>query len=325
MKVLVGSGYVGADMEDLARAAELSFLDAMTDDELARELPEFDAAIVLGWPSRIGADKIGLMKKLKFVQTELAGVNSVPFGSFRPEVKVSSNAGAYSRAVGEFAIALLFAASKRIVKYDARIKKGSFKRDSFVRLGREVALLRAKTLGVLGLGGIGKVAAELGEGVGMKVIAYSRHGPAEPGVELFAGRDGLNEVLGRSDAVVVALPLTKLTVGLIRKEELWTMKDDAILVNVARAEIVDETAVYERLSSTPSFTYATDVWYTVDGRESYAPRTRLLELENFIGTPHLSGPSASVGGEPRRLAKENLGRFLRGEPPHNVARREDYV
>jgi phosphoglycerate dehydrogenase-like enzyme len=103
------------------------------------------------------------------------------------------------------------------------------------------------------------------------------------------------------------------------------MKPNAVLVNVARAEIVDEAAIYKHLRENPSFTYATDVWNLVDGAESYSAGVPLLKLDNFIGTPHVSCPSASASGEPMRLAIENLLRYLRGEQPKNVVDRSEYT
>ena len=110
------------------------------------------------------------------------------------------------------------------------------------------------------------------------------------------GGEGLLRVLRKSDAVVIALPLSKLTVGLIGAPELAAMKRDAILVNVARAELVDEEALYEHLSKNEWFTYATDVWQIKRGRETYASKFPLLKLPNFIGTPHVAGGSAASSG-----------------------------
>jgi D-3-phosphoglycerate dehydrogenase / 2-oxoglutarate reductase len=155
------------------------------------------------------------------------------------------------------------------------------------------------------------------------VVAFSRH-PA-PGVETFDGREGLLKVLRWSDAVVIALPLSKLTAGLIGKKELQAMKEGAILVNVARAEIVDEAALYAHLSKNPGFTYATDVWQIKDGKETYASKFPFVKLPNFIGTPHVAGASAALTGEPAKASAANMLRYLRGEEPRNVVDASEYA
>ena len=129
----------------------------------------------------------------------------------------------------------------------------------------------------------------------------------------------------RSDVVVIALPLSKRTVGLIGAAELDAMKRDAILVNVARAEIVDEEALYRHLVKNGRFTYATDVWQIKRGKETYASKFPLSKLPNFIGTPHVAGGSAALAGEPGKSAVENLVRYLRGEAPQNVVDPSEYI
>jgi len=103
------------------------------------------------------------------------------------------------------------------------------------------------------------------------------------------------------------------------------MKRDAILVNVARAEIVDEEALYQHLVKYPGFTYATDVWRLERGKETYSSRFPLLKLSNFIGTPHVAGGSSALTGEPGKAAVENLNRYLKGESPQNVVDPSEYV
>jgi phosphoglycerate dehydrogenase-like enzyme len=325
LNLLVGRGYTEAEVTELRQRANLFFLDKLSDDELDAALPQLDCVFCMNWPRRLEQKRISKMTALKFVQTEQAGVDGIPFRELGPRVTVSSNAGAYSREVGEFAIGLLFAAAKRIPKYDSEIKAGSFRRGSTGELGREVVVLEGKSLGILGYGGIGRAAAELGRGVGMKTIAFSRRSIQEGGTEVETGREGLRKVLRESDAIVLALPLNSSTRGIIGAAELGIMKPWAILVNVARAALVVEEDLFNHLSRNPHFVYATDVWYTADGRETYEPRTQLLKLDNFIGTPHVSGPSGSVTGRPRRLAMENMQRFLEGETPRNLVDRSEYL
>jgi len=238
---------------------------------------------------------------------------------------VSSNAGGFSAGVAEYAMALLLAAAKKVVKLDEALKAGRFEVADWGDLVGEILLLSGRTLGILGYGGIGQAAGSMGKAFGMEVIAFSRHRSKEPGVAVFQGKKGLLNVLRNSDAVLIALPLSKMTAKLIGAAELAEMKSGAILINVARAEIVDEKALYERLVRDPDFTYATDVWRLESGKETYSSKFPFLKLPNFIGTPHVAGGSTSRTGDPGNRAVENMLRFLKGEEPRNIVDRSEYL
>jgi phosphoglycerate dehydrogenase-like enzyme len=323
--VLVGVPYADAKgLDALTPCAELYWLDRLSEQELQDLLPKVDCLYVQRWPRVLDAEKVSRMSRLAFVQSDLAGVNQIPFAILKESVVVSSNAGAYSDEVGEFAWALLLAGAKKVVKFDRAMQQARITGMTSSEQGREVKVLRDKTLGIAGYGGIGRSVSAFGRAFGMKILVYSRSDPQE-NVESFQGREGLRHMLERCDALVLALPLTKLTRNIIGAPELASMKTDAILVNVARGELVDQEALYQHLRRNKDFIYATDVWWHRDGRESFPPELPLQELENFIGTPHASGPSATVGNGPLRHSAENILRFLRGEKPVNVVDRKEYV
>ncbi len=96
-------------------------------------------------------------------------------------------------------------------------------------------------------------------------------------------------------------------------------------MNVARAEIVDEEALYRAPGQAAQFTYATDVWQIKRGKETYSSKFPLVKLPNFIGTPHVAGGSAALTSEPGKAAAENLVRYLRGEAPRNVVDPSEYI
>ncbi len=103
------------------------------------------------------------------------------------------------------------------------------------------------------------------------------------------------------------------------------MKDNSVLVNVARGELVDEEALYHHLKEHTGFRYATDVWWYRDGRESLQTKFDFASLPNFVGTPHVSGPSGLATGEPIKLAVENTLLFLSGKSPKNIVNPSDYT
>ncbi|MDA4122754.1 MAG: glycerate dehydrogenase [Thaumarchaeota archaeon] len=324
-KLLVIGFHQKEEFRVLDPYAEAIWLDEVESGALDGLLPSVGCVLVTFWPKELTTQRLATMSKLEFIQSGLAGVNQIPFRSLSPKVVVCSNAGAYSEEVAEYAWALVLAAAKRVTKYDRALRRAGFVRPPTPFLGKEARLLRGKTLGILGYGGIGRSVAKLGAAFGMKVLAYSRQDVGEDGVTGFMGRDGLRAMLPRCDFLVLAIPLTKSTAGMLGREELELMRKDAVVANVGRAEIIDQSALYEHLVKNEEFVYATDVWWARDGQESYSPELAFLELDNFVGTPHAAGPTAAAGGAPLRLAMENIGRFLKGEQPRNVVRREEYL
>jgi phosphoglycerate dehydrogenase-like enzyme len=159
----------------------------------------------------------------------------------------------------------------------------------------------------------------------MQVLVFSRNRVTEKNVQVFHGRGGLERLLSSSHVIVSTLPLNKTTERLIRSKELSIMKKDAILVNIGRAEIIDQASLYDHLAKNPSFVYATDVWWLKNGKEELAPAYPFLSLPNFIGTPHASGPSAALTGKPMELAVVNTLRFLKGQKPRNIVIRSEYL
>jgi phosphoglycerate dehydrogenase-like enzyme len=218
----------------------------------------------------------------------------------------------------------LLSAAKRVVDFHNAVKTEQWTLRRTLG-GKEVTILEERTLGILGYGGIGSAVAQIGKGFSMKIYAFSRKPVRENGVRSFQGDKGLLTVLAESDAVIVSLPLTELTNKIIGAEKLATMKKDAILVNIARGELTDETALYEHLKANPDFRYATDVWWYREGKESLKTTHPFFELPNFIGTPHVSGPSGLATGKPVKFAVENVIRFLRGLKPKNIVNPAEYL
>jgi D-3-phosphoglycerate dehydrogenase len=324
--LLVAGTLPPGSQADLSHCANVISLDRLTEEELERCLPKIDAVVVqTWWPEALTPERIERMTKLRFVQSGMAGVNHIPFKNFGRRVIVSSNAGGFSTGVAEFALALMLAATKKVVKLDDDLRAGEFDESKLPSTYREVVILKGRTIGILGYGGIGKSVGSMARALGMNVIAFSRHSEARSGVRVYHGGQGLLSVLKKSDVVLISLPLSKLTVGLLGATELGAMKADAVLVNVARAEIVDEEAMYDHLVKNPRFTYATDVWRIERGKETYSSRFPVLKLPNFIGTPHVAGGSSAVTGDPGKAAVENLLRYLRGEAPHNVVDPSEYI
>ena len=311
-------------IKTLAKYSKVYKLADLAEDRLDEILPSIDCLLVFSWPIQLTIERLERMTDLRFIQSVLAGVNHIPFASLGKSVIVSSNAGAYSEEVAEYAWALLLSAAKRVVELHVSLREQKWTMRRTLDEGSEITVMRGKVLGVLGFGGIGHAVGTIAKGFGMQVYAFSRKKSASRGARVFTGQGGLTDLLKRSDAVVLALPLTSQTARIINVERLSEMKRDGILVNVARGELVEEKAMYDHLAVNPNFRYATDVWWYRENRESLKTDYPFLSLPNFIGTPHVSGPSGLATGRPVRLASENTVRFLKGLRPRNIVNPEDY-
>jgi glycerate dehydrogenase len=313
-----------ASVRALSKHARVFSSNALDEASLSQLLPSIDILLVFFWPSFLTPENLSRMSNLRLIQSILAGVNHIPFAQLDKKVVVCSNAGAYSDEVAEYAWSLLLTAAKRIVDFHIAVKTDQWTLRRTLG-GKEVTILEQKTLGILGYGGIGSAVARMGKGFRVNIHAFSRKPIREKGVRSFQGNKGLSRVLAESDAVIISLPLTKFTNKIIDADKLATMKKDAILVNIARGELVDETALYEHLKTNPDFRYATDVWWYREGKESLKTVSPFFELSNFIGTPHVSGPSGLATGKPAKFAVANVMRFVRGLKPKNIVDPAEYL
>ncbi len=224
------------------------------------------------WPSRAKGETLKKMKNLRMVQTLSAGVDALDIRSLPPGTQVFSNAGAYTENVAEHAWGLLLGVAKGI----------------HVRERKTVPLrLRGKNLLVVGCGAIGSEVARLSQSLGMKVVGVSRSFRSP---ELYGEMHPLSELadaIPAADAVVITLPLTNKTRGIVNYSVLSKAKDAVTIVNVGRGETVIEEDLIRWLRERPESRFATDVFWVREGRESFA--TPAWGLPNFAGTLHVSG------------------------------------
>ncbi|HTY95796.1 MAG TPA: 2-hydroxyacid dehydrogenase [Solirubrobacteraceae bacterium] len=296
-----------ADLEPGKRGAALSSARALLS---SGSLDELD-----------GDDELGLIAGVGLLQLLSAGANSVPFGRIAPEVVVASNAGAYAGPMAEHVLALTLALAKRLPQNHAALARGEFDQS------RPNLELRGSVVGILGYGGIGRASAELFRAFGARIHAIGRsRGDPPEGVEWFGTLEDLDELLGAADVVLIALPLTRSTRGLIGRRELSLMKPRAILVNPARAAILDEGALYEHMREHPEFSAGIDAWWHEPrDHSSFSTERPLFELPNLLGSPHNSAITRGSLSAAAGRAAENVSRFLAGDPPRHVVDRSEYL
>lgn len=234
--------------------------------------------------------------------------------------------------VAEHAWALLLAAAKRIVSSDRTLRAGDW---SARHSGSPSWVLRDKTLLVVGYGEIGREVARMASGFGMRVAAIRRRGGVDAGaaaasaVERVGGPEQLLEFIGQADAIVVALPETASTIGLLGREAFARMKDGALLVNVGRGSALDEGAFVEAMRSGKVGAAGIDAWWIYPeneaARASTSPsRAPLAEFQNLVFSPHRA--SDVLGHDEAQLVDvaRVLSQIADGSPPRAIDRAEWY-
>ncbi|WP_048098981.1 NAD(P)-dependent oxidoreductase [Candidatus Acidianus copahuensis] len=265
------------------------------------------AEVLLAWPKEV-SQLIDNMERLKIIQTFSAGVDDLPFQKIKEkEIKVFSNAGAYSVSVAEHAWALILTLAK----------------GTNIRKRRESYPITGKTILILGAGGIGSEVAKIAKnGFSMRVIGASRSFKGNYDVKI-----PLNEVdkyIGDADVIVDTLPLNKFTKDFLNYERLTKTKQKVIIVNVGRGETVNKNDIEKILKERPDLRFGTDVFWRND-KEDFD--VNLWSLDNFAGTLHVGGGYASqeILYNAINKACENLSSYLKLGKADNEVNINDYL
>jgi len=280
-----------------------------------------DVEIIL---SGSGMDLENIIEKtlnLKFIQLLAAGADAVPFSKIRNNVIVATNSGANAIPVAEHAIALLLSAAKRIVEHTVLMRNGVWKRRLFGDL------IYGKKLGIIGFGNIGKEIAKRVKAFGMKILAINRSGKTNEKVDFIGDINSLNYVLENSDYVILSLPLTKHTRGLINRDKLNKMKKNAVLVNISRGGVIVEKDLYEHLKENPNFIAALDVWwqYPEKDQEKCFQKYPFHKLNNVIMTPHIAGFTKEIREKVIESALLNILKFIQTKHADNIVDKNEYL
>ena len=224
-------------------------------------------------------------------------------------ITVSNTPGYGAPYVSEHALALALAVSRQIVKNDRRIREGGW-------AAGFIDELYGKTLGVVGTGAIGRRMVQLGQGIGMNVVAWTFNPTTERAQEYGVEFLDLSELLRVSDVVSLHVALTPDSMGMIAREQLALMKPTAILVNVARGAVVDEAALIEALRNGAIGGAGLDVFEV----EPLPPGHPLTLLDNVVLAPHAGSMAYNGTMRGLEMSIENLEQFAAGSPVNVVAR-----
>ncbi len=288
-------------------------------DDTGREAALRGAGAVLLWNTKeLKPHELALMGGARLLQTMSAGVDFLRFSALPAGLPVASNGGAYAEPMAEHALAMALAAAKRLIVEHSALAAGRFNQFEANRM------LAGGVCGIFGFGGIGEATARLMRALGMRIHAVNRRGATDADVDWIGGVDRLDELLAASDVLVISAPLSRVTLGIIDAAALARMKPDAILVNLARGEIIDEAALFAHLRAHPRFTACIDAWWVEPARHGrFAMDQPFMTLPNVIGSPHNSASVAASRGVGLRRAAENCRRALLGEPPRFLVREEE--
>ena len=278
--------------------------------EFRAALPELTYLVGLGEASMDDAFYVAA-PNLKLVQLLSAGYDRCDLGAARRAgVPIANNGGANSVAVAEHTLLLMLAVSRRLVWQHENVAAGRWRTNDWD--AKHLYELHGKTLGIVGLGTIGKKVARLGAAFGMDVLYYDTARLDEAAEDALGARFRLfAEVLHASDVVSLHVPLGPTTRHLIGAAELATMKPEAILINTCRGPVVDEAALHAALVEGTIRAAGLDVFDV----EPPAPDNPLLRLENVVLTAHMAGPTWENRFKRFRNAFDNIQRVERGDAP----------
>jgi phosphoglycerate dehydrogenase-like enzyme len=272
----------------------------------------------------LSLEQFRLAQKLRWIHAPTAAVHQLLFPELVKSDVVLTNAHeVHGPVVAEHVMALVFALAKKIPQATRLQQKHVWGQDEIWNDGPRPREVAGATLGLIGLGSIGRTVARMASALGMRVLAVREHPEKEKpeGVAEVYSPAQINDLLSQSDYVVVAAPLTEETRGVINAERLNAMRRDAYLINVGRGPQVDETALAEALRNHGIAGAALDVFE----QEPLPAESPLWEIETLLITPHTAGLTEKLWQRHYALFSENLRRYLAREPlPFVVDKQKGY-
>jgi glyoxylate reductase len=244
---------------------------------------------------------------LKVISNHGVGVDHIDLAAAQARgIPVGNTPGCLDAATADMTMALMLAAARNVVVGDRFARGPEFTHyDPAILIGQEVT---GSTLGIVGMGRIGKQVARRAHGFDIQVLYHNRRRDPQAETELGVSYAAFDELLARSDFVSLNCPLTRETTGLISTAQFAQMKPSAILINISRGPVVDGEALYEALASRRIAAAAVDV----TAPEPLPRDHKLLSLDNLVITPHLGSASNRTRQRMIEMTVENLLAGLEG-------------
>ena len=271
-------------------------------DELITRIADAEVVLSLRNHSRYSPRVLDAAPRLKLISLWGTGVDNVDLEVCRARgIQVTNTPGVNAHAVAEHAIGLMLTLARRIPAMDATVRAGGWRgpHDRLVQL-------EGRTLGIVGLGAIGRRVADLARAFGMRLLVFTWDADQGRAASVGAEPVSIEQLLRESDVVSLHLRLTPQTRGFLDRDRLALMKPTAFLINTARGAIVNYDALVELLRDNRIAGAGLDVFH----EEPVDPRDPLLSLSNVVLTPHNAGTTPEVIEAGLDRAVENIERFL---------------
>ena len=302
MKILVCDKTEKEAIERMRAAGlEVDVRDDITPEELPKVLPAYDGMVVRS-RTKVRQPLIDVCPKLKVIVRGGVGLDTIDAEYARSKgITVMNTPMASSASVAELAIGYMFMLARSTYQAASSIKAEKWEKKSFE--GDEIG---GKTLGLVGMGNIGKEVARRANALGMTVVAYDPYVMQADGVKLVT----LDELLATADYISLHLPKTKESAGMIGKDQFARMKTGVRIVNCARGGIIDEAALYDALSNGKVAGAALDVY-----AEEPPTDWKLMKLPNVIGSPHIGAATHEAQGRVGAEVADKLIEFAKKMQP----------
>lgn len=294
-----------ADWSAVAARAEITMFSDHIDDReaLVRRLAPFDAICVMRERTPFPADLLDRLPKLRFIGSNAPHNAAIDLAAAERQGVVVSSTGGRGNGAPELTWALILAAARRIPQETASVRAGGWQ----AGVGLDLA---GRTLGIVGLGKIGRQVAAVGRAFGMEVIAWSDNLTDAAAAEAGVRRVGKGELFAEADWVTLHLVLSERTRGIVGAGEIARMKPSAWLVNAARGPLVDEAALIDALRRQTIAGAALDV-FNVEPLPSDHP---FRSLSNVVATPHVGFVTRDTYAAFHGETVENLLAWMNGAP-----------
>jgi len=315
------AGTFAARLEEPVRRHLATTCEIIVADEsgIIAQLADLDMLVTMALTGDMGR----AATRLKLVQVPGAGLDRIDRSAL-PDGARLANVYGHETGIAEYVIGAMLALTRNFSRLDTALRRGEWQSQWSVGVAPPPVWpeLAGKTIGILGYGHIGQAVARRARAFDMSVCAIRRDVRRSTNDELafVGGPEAIGEVLKRSDYALISLPATTETIGSIGRGQLGLMKPTAFLINVARAEILDEDALYEALAPRSIAGAALDVWYCYPREPGLsAPATRPFhELPNVLMTPHVAGWTDGMLEARAKLIAENIRRVACGVTPLNL-------
>ena len=302
-KVLVSDKLSDSGLQILRSSPGISvdYKPGLSEDELAAAIGDYDALVIRSG-SKVTAKVIERASKLRVIGRAGIGVDNVDVpAASRKGIVVMNTPTGNAVTTAEHALSLLMSLARKIPQATASIKAGKWEKNKFE--GREVA---GKTLGIIGMGNIGRIVADRAKGLHLQVIAFDPVLTHEKAASLGFELVSIEQLFVRSDLITIHAPLTPETKNLLNREAFARMKKGVLIVNAARGGIVNETDLEVALKEGQVAGAALDVFE----QEPVRPDHPLLKLDNLIATPHLGASTAEAQDRVALEIAEQVAEYL---------------